>query len=62
MKCDNATKFHRKSEVAQWRDLQFRGPLLEMFFAEQRVEDSEGPQGPACKLQTANRSVIPTGA
>ena len=62
MKCTNATKFHRKSggaqwrdllfiihsikfewkrypplchpdrSVAQWRDLQFRGPLLEMFF------------------------------
>jgi hypothetical protein len=61
MKCTNATKFHRKSggaqwrdllfiihsikfewkrypplchpdrSVAQWRDLQFRGPLLEMF-------------------------------
>jgi hypothetical protein len=23
MKCDNATKFHRKSGVAQWRDLLF---------------------------------------
>jgi hypothetical protein len=62
MKCDNATKFHRKSggaqwrdllfiirivesewkrhpplchpdrSVAKWRDLQFYGPLLEMFF------------------------------
>jgi hypothetical protein len=32
MKCVNATKFHRKSVVAQWRDLQFSGPFLEMFF------------------------------
>jgi len=31
MKCDNATKFHRKSGVAKWRE-RFRGPLLEMFF------------------------------
>jgi hypothetical protein len=23
MKCDNATKFHRKSGVAEWRDLRF---------------------------------------
>jgi hypothetical protein len=26
------TKFNRKSGVAQWRDLQFSRPLLEMFF------------------------------
>jgi hypothetical protein len=32
MKCINATKFHRKSGGAQWRDLQFCRPLLEMFF------------------------------
>jgi hypothetical protein len=31
MQCTNAAKFHRKSGGAQWRDLQFRGPLLEMF-------------------------------
>jgi hypothetical protein len=31
MKCTNATKFHRKSGVAKWRDLQFYGPVLEMF-------------------------------
>src|ERR1700723_2306228 len=31
MKCENDTRFHRKSGVAQWRDLQFRGPVLEMF-------------------------------
>jgi hypothetical protein len=31
MKCTNATKFHRKSGVAQWRDLLFYGPFLEMF-------------------------------
>jgi hypothetical protein len=35
MKCNNATKFHRKSGGAQWRDLQFRRPLLEMFFRHQ---------------------------
>jgi hypothetical protein len=28
----NATKFNRKSGGAQPRDLQFSGPLLEMFF------------------------------
>jgi hypothetical protein len=32
MKFDNATKFHRKSGVAEWRDLQFSGSLVEMFF------------------------------
>ena len=32
MKCDDASKFHRKSGGAKWRDLQFRRPLLEMFF------------------------------
>ena len=32
MKSDNATKFYRKSGGAKWRDLQFTGPLLEMFF------------------------------
>jgi hypothetical protein len=26
MKCTDATKFHRKSGVAQWRDLQFPHP------------------------------------
>jgi hypothetical protein len=31
MNCDSATKSNRKSGVAKWRDLQFRGPLLEMF-------------------------------
>jgi hypothetical protein len=69
MKCTNATKFHRKSGVAQWRDLlftirnsesewkrypplchpdrsvgewrdlQFYGPLMEMFF--DRVRSSK---------------------
>jgi hypothetical protein len=32
MKCDSATKFHRKFGGAKWRDLQFNGPLMEMFF------------------------------
>jgi hypothetical protein len=32
MKCTNATKFHRKSGGAKSRDLQFYGPVLEMFF------------------------------
>jgi hypothetical protein len=39
MKCTNATKFHRKSGVAQWRDLQFCGPLLEMFFSTRNFRD-----------------------
>jgi hypothetical protein len=30
MKCTSATKFHRKSGVAKWRDLQFSGPSVEM--------------------------------
>jgi hypothetical protein len=34
MKCTNSTNFHRKSGVAKWRDLQFYGPLLEMFSTE----------------------------
>jgi hypothetical protein len=32
MKRTNATKFHRKSGGAERRDLQFNGPILEMFF------------------------------
>jgi hypothetical protein len=32
MRSVNATNFHRKSGGAQPRDLQFREPLLEMFF------------------------------
>jgi hypothetical protein len=32
MKSINATKFHRKSGGGKSRDLQFRRPLLEMFF------------------------------
>jgi hypothetical protein len=28
MKFDNATKFHRKSGGAQWRDLRFLFPVL----------------------------------
>jgi hypothetical protein len=32
MKCTNATKFNRKSGRAKWRDLQFRRPLMEMFY------------------------------
>src|ERR1700679_91921 len=32
MKYTSATNFHRKSGVAKWRDLQFSGPLLEVFF------------------------------
>jgi hypothetical protein len=31
MKCTNATKFNRKSGGAEWRDLQFNGPVLQMF-------------------------------
>ena len=31
MKCTNTTKLYRKSGGAQWRDLLFNGPLLEMF-------------------------------
>jgi hypothetical protein len=34
MKCDNATKFNRKSGGAEWRDLQFSRLFLEMFLAE----------------------------
>jgi hypothetical protein len=36
MKCDNVTKLHRKSGVAKWRDLQFNGLVLEMFFGSRR--------------------------
>ncbi len=35
MKYTNATKVNRKSGVAKWRDLQFYGPFLEMFFDSQ---------------------------
>jgi hypothetical protein len=29
--CIKATNFHRKSGGAEWRDLQFTWPLMEMF-------------------------------
>ena len=32
MQIPNATGLHRKSGGAQWRDLRFSGPFLEMFF------------------------------
>ena len=32
MKFAGAIKFHRKSGGAEWRDLQFSGPLLEKTF------------------------------
>jgi hypothetical protein len=32
MRCTNATNLHRKSGAAQWRDQQFNGSLVEMFF------------------------------
>jgi hypothetical protein len=38
MNCDDATKFNRKSGLAKWRDLEFSGLILEMFF-------STGPRG-----------------
>jgi hypothetical protein len=40
MKCINAIKFHRKSGVAEWRDLQFSGLVLEMFFGALRLYGS----------------------
>ena len=33
----NATALDRKSGGAQWRDLRFSGPFLEMFFDSERV-------------------------
>jgi hypothetical protein len=38
MRSANAIKVHRKSGVAERRDLQFRRPLVEMFF-----DRAEGP-------------------
>jgi hypothetical protein len=38
MKCTDATKFHRKSGVAKWRDLQFSGPPVEMFSTERTCD------------------------
>jgi hypothetical protein len=43
MKCINATKFHRKSGGAKRRDLQFDGPLLEMFFDRTERFTTNGP-------------------
>jgi hypothetical protein len=43
MKCTNATKVNRKSGGAEWRDLQFRGPLLEMFSTAKRKPELGGP-------------------
>jgi hypothetical protein len=41
-KYTNATKVNRKSGVAQWRDLQFNGPFLEMFSGKPDVSPSGG--------------------
>jgi hypothetical protein len=35
MKFAEATNLHRKSGIAQWRDLLFRGPFLEIFSTEE---------------------------
>jgi hypothetical protein len=41
---------HPDRSEAKWRDLQFCGPLLEMFF------DRTGVQGPSCGLCQDPRS------
>jgi hypothetical protein len=41
MKFVNAINLHRKSGVAKWRDLQFRGPLLEMFLRQDLPEGKD---------------------
>jgi hypothetical protein len=46
MKCTNAIKFHRKSGGAKSRDLQFNGPVLEMFSTERVAELSALPSVP----------------
>ena len=38
MKMIDATALNRKSGGAQWRDLRFSGPVLEMFFFLSRSE------------------------
>jgi hypothetical protein len=92
MKCTNATKFHRKSggaqwrdllfiihsikfewkrypplchpdrSVAQWRDLQFCGPLVEMFFSiplKNRAPGSEpGVVAPSCGCRMSSCRTI----
>jgi hypothetical protein len=39
MQLPNATGLDRKSGGAQWRDLRFSGPLVEMFLSKQRMLD-----------------------
>ena len=43
MQTIKATGLHRKSGGAQWRDLRFSGPFLEMFFLEERSVVEEPP-------------------
>jgi len=47
MKFAEATKFHRKSGGAKWRDLQFSGFVLKMFFdgAQRMHERNQAGQG-----------------
>jgi len=42
MRFANATNINRKSGGAKPRDLQFRGPLLEMFFDGAKQANIEG--------------------
>jgi hypothetical protein len=49
MECTNAIKFHRKSGVAQRRDLQFNGPFLEMFSTEWEILFRFSPETTAAR-------------
>ena len=67
MRSANAINVHRKSGVAEWRDLRFRGPFLEMFFDRvvmtlRPTQGDEKRLGPATTLYrtVALSFVIPT--
>src|SRR6202043_3922626 len=61
MKFARATNIYRKSGVAEWRDLRFRGPFVEMFF--DRVPGFailDNPQPDLSKLVLKDASVQPS--
>jgi hypothetical protein len=49
MKRTNATKFHRKSRVAERRDLRFSGLVLDIFF-------DRGSHGPSATQEDEKRA------
>ena len=60
MKCDNATKFHRKSGVAQWRDLCVDALAWKCFFDRVGLRPTEGDENAFCSSTAVHGSVAPS--